>query len=121
MLRSLALLSTGIAIGVAASFAWLHALRNKVKLYEAYFHKGVDRGFEEAITNVTLKPELIVRGCRKREHLAYHCSSCDLEFPLPDNLPPKEAMIGLYRRFKEHIEHEHPEASGHTHASGPEA
>ena len=111
MLKFLSLLSAGIAIGIAASWAVVRSLRKKVALYEAYLHERIEGRCKEALTAMTKKPELMIRAAGKGDHIGYQCSCCGLEFPLADDMMPKEAVIELYHRFREHVEQHHPEAS----------
>ncbi len=105
------LLSAGIAIGIVAGHAILRSSRKESKLCEAYMHERIESKFKDALKTMTPKPELIVEGSSKLDRLSYRCSWCRLEFPLSDDLTPKEAVIELYRCFREHIEMEHPPAS----------
>ena len=60
---------------------------------------------------MTEKPKLIVGSAGRGEPIYYICSYCLRGFPLPDIQPPRAAVKELYNCFREHIEHEHPEAA----------
>lgn len=60
------------------------------------------------------EPQLIVSIPSNGEQINYVCSRCSRIFPLPDDQPPKKVMAELLRRFREHRELEHPEASPGT-------
>lgn len=80
-------------------------------LYERYLHERIDSHLKDTIAGMTLKPKLILKGTGEQDCLGYHCSDCDLEFPLAEDETPKQAMKDLYRQFAEHVEKQHPEPS----------
>jgi hypothetical protein len=57
------------------------------------------------------RPKLIVSTPRRGGQVVYVCSGCLRVFPLLDDPSPKKVMAELFRRFQEHREQEHPEAS----------
>ncbi len=111
MLTTLGLLFAGIALGSAASWAFFRSARRKAKLCEAYYRERIEGQFKGALTTMTGKPELIVKRACEENRVGYYCSCCGLEFPLAHDVTPKEAVIELLRRFGEHAEREHPQAS----------
>jgi hypothetical protein len=121
MLMNLSMLAAGIAVGIVVSFGLLHSARAKVRLYEAYIHDRMEGRLRETLAAMTRKPQLIITRSSSQGRIAYQCSSCELEFPLSDDLGPKEAVLVLYRAFRKHVEEAHPETSaGSDTSSTPE-
>ena len=107
MLRSLGPLLAGIVTGTAGSWAFYKA---KIREYEAYIHERIEAQSRGAMSTMTQKPELIIRGGGQGVAIVYQCSYCGLQFPLADGEKPKEAMARLYATFRTHVREEHPES-----------
>jgi hypothetical protein len=39
--------------------------------------------------------------------MVYQCSLCRQEFPLAEDVTPKEAVAKLYAEFKKHVQQQH--------------
>lgn len=103
-------ISAGIAVGMFAGRFVLCASHRRMTLYERYLHERIDSHLKDTIAAMSLKPKLILKGTGEEDCLGYHCSDCELEFPLAEHETPKQAMKDLYRQFKEHVEKHHPES-----------
>jgi hypothetical protein len=55
------------------------------------------------------KPQLTIRAVRD-EPIVYQCSHCGRQFPLAEDVPPKDAAAKLLREFKEHVQQVHTDS-----------
>lgn len=97
----------GIVVGSAASWAVFKA---RIRGYEAYIHERIQGQLKGAVATMSQRPELIIRGAGQGAAIVYQCSFCGRQFPLADNVTPKEAVASLYSEFKSHVRQEHPES-----------